>query len=177
MAVKLNLLPQGTSVTGTLGKVLKTTKMLGVIFIAFFLIFTLGISAFLIISTISLRNLNSDIDSLKSQISTLESTEQQAVLLKDRLAKIKTALAVPSSIKNLDGANPYISNLPPTASLTELNIDPQKVDFSIQFGSSNDLSVFLRDLSDTKNFPVGVLTSYSFNPITGYLISVRLSNK
>jgi Tfp pilus assembly protein PilN len=177
MAVKLNLLPQGTSATGTLGKVLKTTKMFGVILIAFFLIFALGISAFFIVSSITLKNLNSDLDSLKSQISALESTEQQAVLLKDRLAKIKTALAIPSAIKNLEGVNPYVSNLPPAASLTELNVDAQKVDFSIQFGSTSDLSAFLRSLSETKNFPVGVLTEYSFNPASGYLVSVRLSNK
>lgn len=177
MAVKLNLLPPGVGVAGRVGKLLKIAKMLGVIAVAFFLIFTLGISALFILNTSTLNQLNSDVDSLKSKIVSLESTEQQAVLLKDRVGKIKLVLGFPSAIGNLDKVNSFVASLPPTATLSELDVDPQNVDFSVQFTSINDLSTFLRTLADTKLFPSGVLTSFGFNPATGYALSVRLANK
>lgn len=163
--------------TGTLGKALKTTKMLGVIAIAFFLVFTLAISAFFILSTITLGSLNSDNDSLKAQVSALQSTETQVVLLKDRVGKIKTALNVPSAIKNLDSVTPFVSSLGPTASLNELDVDSQKVDFSVLFASTADLSTFLKTLTNSTTFTSEVMTSFGYSPTSGYLLGVRLTGK
>lgn len=177
MAVKLNLLPPGAGVTGRLGKFLNTTRMLGVISLAFFLVFALGISAFFIFSTATVSSLNRDVDALKSQISTLETTETQAVLLKDRLGKIKTALNLPSSVKNLDAAAPLISNLSPTASLNAFDVDPQKADLSIVFTTTSDTSAFIKSLSVSKNFTTATLMSYSYSPSGGILVGVRLIPK
>lgn len=177
MAIKLNLLPPETRATGTLAKVLNTTRMLGVIGIAFFLVFTLGISAFFILSTVTLNGLNSNIGSLKSQIAALETTETQVVLLKDRIGKINTALNLPNSIKNLDVVNPVISNLSPSTSLSELDVDTQKVDISMIFTSNADTSAFIKSLSDSQNFKTATLTTFSYSPGGGILVGVRLIPK
>ena len=177
MAIKLNLLPPEARVTGTLGKVLNTTRMLGVIGVAFFLVFTLGISAFFILSTVTLNNLNSNLDALKSQITALQTTETQAVLLKDRIGKIKTALSLPNSVKNLDTTNPIISSLGPAASLGELDVDSQKVDLSLVFTSNVDTSAFIKSLSDSQSFTTATLTSFSYSPAGGILVGVRLIPK
>jgi Tfp pilus assembly protein PilN len=176
MAVKLNLLPQGTSISGSLGKALKLTKMLGVIAAAFFLVFALGLSALFILNTITLNRLNSDVNTLKGQITALESTEQKAVLLKDRLSKIKTALLLPSAVPNLDKVNSLVAALPPATILSELNVDPQKVDLTIRFNATGDLSTFMKSLATSKSFTSVVLTTFGYNPSSGYTVGVRLSS-
>lgn len=177
MAVKLNLLPQGAGITGELGKTLKLTRMLGVIAVAFFLVFTIGISAFFVLSTLTLKNLNSDLDSLKSQISTQEATEQKVVLLKDRLAKIKTALATPGALKNFDTVIPYVSGLGAGSTISTLDVSPEKVTLSLVFTTRAGVSDFTSSLSTSKNFSSAVLTSFVFNPAAGYQVNVNLTAK
>ena len=99
MATKINLLPPGFGVTGNLGKILKAVRMVGVIGLAFFLVFGLGISIYFIVSTITFNALKSETNSLKEQVKTLQTTEQQIVLLKDRIGKINMALGLPEAIK------------------------------------------------------------------------------
>ena len=187
MVIRINLLPPGFGVTGNLGKVLKLARMLGVIGAAFFLVFGLGISTFFIVSTITFNGLKSETDSLKAQIKALQETEQQVVLLKDRIGKINAALGLPEAIKNLDAIEPFISNLSSSASLNELDIDAQKIDLSLQFRSSADTSAFIKSLSDTKSlsdmkslpdskvFTSVVLTSFGYDPTNGYTVSVRMT--
>src|SRR3989344_8584630 len=133
MATKINLLPPGFGVTGNLGKILKAVRMVCVIGLAFFLVFGLGISIYFIVSTITFNALKSETNSLKEQVKTLQTTEQQIVLLKDRVGKINTVLSFPEAIKNLDAIEPFISNLSSSASLNQLEIDAQKIDLSFQF--------------------------------------------
>lgn len=177
MAVKLNLLPPGVGVTGSMSKALNTTRMLGVIALAFFLLFTLGISGFFILNTVTLNNLNSDVDSLKSRLASLQTVETQTVLLKDRLGKIKTAFALPDSRKNLDAVNPLLSGLGPSATLSELNVDPAKADISLTFTSNADTSAFMSSLAGSQNFASATLTTYSFSPVGGILVGVRIVPK
>ena len=175
MANKINLLPPGINIGGSLGKILKLTRMLGVISVALFLIFALGISVYLIISTITMNGLNSETDSLKVQVKALESTEQQVVLLKDRIGKINIALAQPEALKNLDDVEPFISGLGPSTSLSQLDIDPQKVDLSLNFKSTLDTSTFIKSLSDSNTFKSIVLMSFGYYPTSGYSVSVSLT--
>lgn len=175
MATKINLLPPGFGVTGELGKILKVARMLGVIGAALFLIFGLGISIFFIISTITFNGLKSQTDSLKTQIKALQETEQQMVLLKDRIGKISTALGFPEAIKNLDAIDPFISNLSPSASLNQLEIDPQKIELSLQFRSTADTSAFVKSLSESKDFTSVILTSFGYDPTNGYTVGVNIT--
>lgn len=177
MAIKVNLLPPEYTTTKGLARFLKAAQGLGVISIAFFLVFTLGISGFYIISSITLRSLNSDIDSLKNQISAQETSEQQIVLLKDRLSKIKTVLALPSSIENFKAATPYISSLSPTTSLSEATIDSQKIDMTLIVRSNADLVSLLQKFSGGNEFASVAMTNFTFSPSGGYLVGIRASKK
>ena len=174
MTIKLNLLPTEYVVTGTLGKVLKITRSLGVISIAAFLIFAVGLGAFFVISSFQLRNISTEVQDLKSQISTKEQSEQQIVLLKDRIKKIKTVQGLPNSFKNLGNIDPVVSTLTGSASLTELSTDSTKVDMSINFKSNSELAAFLQNLNSVKVFKSILMTTFGFNPASGYLISIRL---
>jgi Tfp pilus assembly protein PilN len=175
MTIRINLLPPEYAVSGPLGKLLKTTRMLGVIALGAFLVFALGLAAFFIFSSFQLRALKANEDKLKSDIASSETSEQQIVLLKDRLAKVKIAQSTQSGVKNLEKIDPFIAGLSGSTILTELDVDSQKVDLSILFKSNNELSTFLKTLTDSKVFQSVVLTSFGFNPLTGYLVTIRLN--
>ncbi|KKR69655.1 MAG: hypothetical protein UU12_C0040G0013 [Candidatus Woesebacteria bacterium GW2011_GWA2_40_7b] len=175
MATKINLLPPGFGVTGNLGKILKAVRMVGVIGLAFFLVFGLGISIYFIVSTITFNALKSETNSLKEQVKTLQTTEQQIVLLKDRIGKINMALGLPEAIKNLIAIEPFISNLSSSASLNQLEIDAQKIDLSFQFRSTADTSAFIKSLSDMKDFRSVVLTSFGYDSTNGYTVGISIT--
>lgn len=177
MAIKLNLLPPKYGALGNVGKVLKATRALGVIAMALFFVFALAVSAFFIISTITINNLNSDVNSLKSQVTAQQTSEQQIVLVKDRIGKIKTVLATPDALKNLTAINTYISGLSGTTALTDLSIDPLKVDMSLTFRTNADLTNFMTQISQDKNFGSIALTSFGFAAATGYSVEITTANK
>ncbi|QQG41385.1 MAG: hypothetical protein HYV90_04475 [Candidatus Woesebacteria bacterium] len=174
MAVTLNLLPAEYTVSGPLGKILKVVRMLNVILLSGFIIFGLGLAAFFVFSSIQLQGISSEVDALKSQIVSQEKTEQKAVLLKDRLSKIKAVQAVASSNKILNKIEPFLANIGQNSSLNELDIDPQKLDLTVIFRSNSELGVFLSTLRGSDVFKSVTLTTFGFNPASGYLAAFHI---
>ena len=162
MAVKVNLLPE--NLIGKKG----TTKVASVVK-------SITLVSFFLISSLTLKNLESDLDNLKTQIKAQETTEQRLVLLKDRLAKIKTTLTTPSVSGPLVGIKPILDSTPSEVSLSELNIDASKVDTSMIFRDSASLTNFFERLTNFKGFSRVTLTSFGFNPTAGYLVGIRFS--
>lgn len=177
MAIKLNLLPPEYGTLGQLGKILRVTRALGVISMALFFVFALGVSAFFVISTININNLNSEIDSLKAQVTAQQTTEQKIVLVKDRIGKIKTILASPDALKNLAAVSPYISGASGIESLPDLTIDPSKVDMILNFKTNSSLTNFISQISRDKNFTNVVLSSFNYSSTTGYSVEIAASSK
>lgn len=177
MAINLNLLPPEYGTLGNLGKILKVTRALGVIAMALFFVFALGVSGFFIASTIAINNLNSDVGALKSQVVAQQTSEQQIVLVKDRIGKIKTVLAKPDALKNLAAVNPYVSGLTPSTTLSDLSVDSDKVAFSLVFKNNADLTNFMSQISQDKNFGSVELTSFTFNSTSGYSVEITTATK
>lgn len=173
-AINLNLLPPEYSVSGPLGKSIKLIKSLNVIFLAVFLVFVLSASAFFLISSLSLKNMQSQEDGLKSQISAQETSEQQIVLLKDRLGKIKTLNSQNDNSQIVAALDPEVGSLPGSATLSDLSISSQKTEIAVIFSDANDFSSFLKGLTNSQKFKSIVLTSFGLNPLSGYLVSLKL---
>lgn len=174
MAIKLNLLPPELAVDKNLNIIIKTVRSLGIISIASFLIFIVGLVGFFIMSSITLKNLTSDIDVSKNKIIAQEASEQQIILLKDRINKISTIQNLPTSLKNIIAIEPFLANLSPDSLLSELDIDSQKAQLLLNFKSNNDLGTFFRNLSGSEVFKSVVLSSFSLNPATGYSVSINI---
>ncbi len=173
MAVTLNLLPPELAVSGPLGKVLKTVRMINVILLAGFIVFSLGLFGFFIFSRIELNSATSANDQLKNQILAQEQSETQIVLLKDRIGKIKTIQNIPSSIKNFQNVEPYVTALGSDSTLSELNVDSQKTDITVLFKSNSGLSDFIQSLKSSQVFTSINISSFGFNPLSGYLVTVN----
>lgn len=177
MTIKLNLLPPELAVDKKTASILKSVRAFNLIFTALFVIFTIGLSAYFIFASIMLKNKLASVDSLKNKIKTLQTSEQQMVLLKDRIKKINTAQAKSSSLTNLDAIDPILSTLSQESQITELNVDIAKIVFLISFKSTSDLTNFFENLSKSTGFKSATLTSFGFNPITGYLAGISVIPK
>ena len=174
MAIKVNLIPPEHAVSSSLSKLLKTTRSLGIIFLAGFLLFAAGVSAFFLISSLSLRSLQEEISLLETQIKDQEASEQQIVLLKDRIAKINAVLKLPDSTENLISIDPFLPSSSANSLVNELSVNSQKIDLSVNIRSNADLTAFLKGLSESGMFKSIVLSSFGFNPVGGYLVSVSV---
>ena len=177
MAVSLNLLPQELSIGRGLTQVIKVIRAINVVAIAVFAIFLVGAGIFYAVSSFELVSLTSQNNGLISQIKAEQATEQKLILLKDRIAKIKLAYSSDSLTKQIGLVAPLLSQLPPSASVTELNLDTNKISASILFKSAGDISSFFQNIYSSKTFGGVTLTSFGFNPTTGYLVSLNLSGK
>ncbi|HET7098791.1 MAG TPA: hypothetical protein VFI61_00995 [Patescibacteria group bacterium] len=177
MAITLNLLPPELAVDKKLGSLLKGVRAMGIILLALFLVFILGVGGIFVVSTISLRSTNASLDQLKVQISSQEKTEQKLVLLKDRIKNIGVVNAKPGSLKSLNSIEPLLLTLSPDSTVTELNIDPVKVSLTINFRSNQDLSDFFENITKSEQFKSVILSSFGYNPGTGYLAGITILNQ
>lgn len=175
MAVKVNLLPNELKVGKGVLRILRIIRMFGVISLGVFLVFGLGVAIFFILSSVALNNLNKTNDVLTSQIQSLETSETQMVLLKDRIGKIKIVQNLPSAAKNLDSINSLIASIPSSDPVNGLELTPSKISMSINFNSNSDLSGFLKSLSSSSSFQAISLTSFTFNPVSGYLVGIDIT--
>ena len=83
----------------------------------------------------------------------------------------------PSVIPALEEVNLILSSLSSDSTVSELAVNSTKIDVSLAFRSPGDLSGFLANLKNSTFFKSIVLTSFGFNPQTGYLVAVRLTLK
>ncbi len=177
MAIKLNLLPPELAIDKNLSATLKIARSVGVILIALFLVFAVGTVAVFVISSVTLKNLNADIDKTTKQISASETSEQQIVLLKDRVGKIKIVQDLPSAFNNLIAIEPFLPITSPDSEVNELSVDSQKIALSLSFKSNDSLSSFLNTLSSSKALKSVIVSSLSLSPLVGYSLGVNITTK
>lgn len=175
MAIKVNLLPPEYSVSGPLSKALKTLRTLNVILLAAFIIFATGLGGYILFSVFQQRSLNEQEAQLKAQVTAQQQSEQQLVLMKDRLGKIQTLKTVSGAEENLEKIDPLVASITGDNLLTELEVDSRKIDLSVLIRTNSQLSAFLGSLRSQEVFNTIVLSSFGFNPASGYLVSLNLN--
>lgn len=177
MPIKVNLLPTEQRVGKGLQRVLRITRMLGVISLGVFIVFSLALGGFFIFKSVQLSDLKSTNASLASKIAGLETSETKMVLLKDRLGKIKSLQNIPTSLNNLNSINSLLEPAGTSSTVNDLSVAPNKVSASINFKNNTDLDAFLSGVSESTGFKTVSLSSFSFNPTTGYLVNITAVGK
>lgn len=175
MAITLNLVPEEQAVSSGFRKAAGIARTLTVVFTAVLLIFIIGIIFYLVLNNNKLKELVSETDSLKSKISSLEVSEQQIILLKDRIGKIQSLAQLPSAGRNLSSVSTILSQLPSEVGVTELSLDSKKIDLSLKFKSNYNLSQFMDFAKNSEVFKSVVMSSFGMSPSSGYLVSLDLS--
>jgi len=177
MAVKLNLLPENFSLPGPMRQLVKVARPLNVILLLLFLVTALGMGGFFIFSSVSLNGLVSENNNLKKQIQAQSVAQQQIVLLKDRLAQIKLAQAVPNATKNLNKVDPILALVKNDSLLSELVVDFQKTTASIIFKSNSDLTDFFKSVSSNSDYSNISLGTFNYSPVIGYQVNLGFVSK
>src|SRR3990172_8063149 len=86
----INLLPQEFKPKGYVVTVSHTLRKVAVLLLTVFLVGSVAILGAFIFTSQRIKGSNSMQEELKTEIETLEATEQRLILLKDRLDKVKT---------------------------------------------------------------------------------------
>jgi len=177
MPVKFNLLPEEQRVNRSLYNFLKLTRSLGTIFLAMLILSLGGCLAFFTISYFRLKNIEKLKVATTSEIHTYEVSEQQLVLLKDRIGKIDAILASPNAQDNLNKSKGLLDIVGGNTLLNDLTIDPAKIEMTLMFVDNADIGGFFDSISRSGQFNLVKMQSLGLNPNIGYSATFDLEPK
>lgn len=172
---KINLLPDKLlAKTGTR----KVANLLGRIAIPALSVFFVGVVAgvgYLIVLNVQLKNLNSKKSQLMTSVESLETTEQQIVLVKDRIQKVNKVLGENNTEASVESFyNSVLSFVPPGVRVTEAKVTDESTTVSFIVTSSLSLTSLFANMTSSGDFSKIRLESLSFSPSLGYLVSVEM---
>ena len=170
----LNLLPQDLRVSKGVGGIVKVIKSLNVILAVLFLISALIVVALFVIGSLRLNSVLSEVDQLKSQVKAQETSEQQLVLIKDRLAKISYARGYANAKDSLQNASLLLNNMTGGVTVNSMNITSVKTDLSLTILSNDELSILMDNLKNSDKFKSIDVYSFEYNKNIGYQIKANL---
>ena len=173
----INLLPTDLSPKGPVVKIAALVRSVAVISFSLLLITGLGISAFFIVNSLQIKNLNSANEELKGSIKSLEVTEQGLVLVRDRLGKVKQVLAQDSGADETAGLSKFITQVPQGVEMQEAIISKDGVETTFLATASTSLVQLMAGIISQESFKSVELVSFSFNPNAGYVASFNLKTK
>ncbi len=174
--MEINLLPIELSPSRGAAKFAKTLNRITIIVTGIFLFISLVGVIFIVFFSIQIGSSVTKQTTLKSNIQSLEGTEQKLFLIKDRIDKIKFALASKNAEDALEiMVNQPLSNLPSTVSVNSVQIDSTTTKFSVLSTDSLGMATFLNTLVTSGIYKNLTLTSFVFNPERGYVITLEIS--
>jgi len=150
---------------------------MGVIGVAAFLAFGIGIGVFIIFSTVSLNGINASITRLKAQVSSQQKSEQLIILLKDRIAKTASVQSMPGSLVNLQAIEPFLLGLSGSSYINQMSVGPESLTLSVNLKTNTDLSTFIKSCQGSDVFKSVNLTSFNLSPATGYSVEITALKK
>ena len=170
---KINLLPIELSPSRGSVKIAATIKKTTIIVSGIFLFGVLIGVMFILLLTSQAGALSAKEKTLTQNIQSLQSTEQQLFLVKDRISKIKQVYSSPGAETSFDSLNTILTNLPPNVSVDSVEIDTTKTKFSVLSKDSLGMATFLNSLVTNGTYKNLTLTGFIFTPDRGYLITLE----
>lgn len=177
-ASNINLLPVDLSAKSGVAKTAALLKRVSFFMVATFLVLGFLAGAFIVFFSIQLDSVAKTNQNLTSQIATLEVTEQKTVLIKDRLQKVKSLQSQKDVLAGVGIIKKITDSLPVGVSLADANLDTSGVaEFSFNVTDSGTLVNFLANLIALPDYKTLVIKSFSFTPVTGYLVTFEATAK
>lgn len=170
----INLLPTDLSPRSSTVKVADTAKKIAIAIFALIVVFAIAAIIFFMTISVQIRNLSGKNEQLRASVSSLEETEQRLVLIRDRLKKVEAVQAKDTTSIQLEPLKEILPNFPPTVTLRELSVFSRETEMSFTINSSPDLARVLANIMAGDYYKRIELSSFSFNPSSGYFISLKL---
>ena len=173
----INLLPSQLVLKGRDKVLVEGLKKF--VFIGFIILIatSLIIAAYLIYLSLRIRSSVGSEEVLKSEVSSLQQTEQGLFLIKDRITRIKSIYAKESVDGQIAKLTGFIQGASADFRISEIQISAQRVNLSVIFPSSGEFGLFYKSLINANLYPNVTLKALSFNPSLGYIVSFELSQK
>lgn len=169
----INLLPTDLTPKGPVVKLANTLKLISYIAFSVLVITGIGLIAFFVINSLSIRSTNSQNEELKTSIESLEETEQGIVLVKDRLNKAKSLLGEKSGREEAQALSNLMPQIGADATLIEAIVDKAEFETTFVTLSSSVLSQLMATVVVQDTYKGIELISFSYNPNAGYVVGFK----
>jgi|WetSurSiteA1Bulk_404760.scaffolds.fasta_scaffold00731_6 hypothetical protein len=163
-----NLLPTELTPKGSLQKIANLIKKFSTIGFAVFIVGAVAMLSFYLINYFQLKNIVAEQKKLETSVKSLQKTEQQLILIRDRIAKAKTIWATETVIDNLNAYKKLINNLTSDIAFNDVAVDAKKTALSISINNSTSLSQFMSQLVSQNIYESIILKSFTFSQKAGY---------
>jgi hypothetical protein len=173
---KINLLPPDLGPSASVLKFINFAKKITIILgLIFFVCGTLLVGYILVLKMEVQASVKRS-DGLKSSISAFKQTEQSLYLLKERIGKVKSLFAKETSDQSLASSSSlFVSHS--GINLTQATTSQGKISVSGSSQSTSSLGNFFESIIANDSYANIKLTSFIFNPKTGYVFSLDFSLK
>jgi Tfp pilus assembly protein PilN len=173
--LRINLLPAEYAASSPIRKTADVFKQIAIAGFSLLILFLIASGIYLFFLNAQVRSSLASQEELKNSIKSLEQTEQRLVLVKDRVAKVKTVLGkktVDSSIADLKSLT---VNLPEDVTVSEADVTPQITEITFSARSSSGLVKLMSNLVLLDSYKRIELKSFSFTPTLGYRVTFKLT--
>jgi len=173
MSQKINLLPEDLTRGGGVDRLSKLLRKIASVGLFVFIILSAAGALVLFFLTRTLTDTTNKAQIAKENIRNLEGTEEQLILVRDRVIKINLLLEDRSNEPILNKQKEVLESLPSEILFSESKVEQEES--SIELSSVS--SIAIKDLMNTlKNLELKklILISMNFNPIVGYQLTFEL---
>jgi Tfp pilus assembly protein PilN len=171
---EINLLPVAIGAKTVALKMASRLKQIAVAAVTVFLVLTGAVLAYFLIVSQQLRTIKANQENLKGTLASLSTSEQQYVLVKDRVRKISQVRDTLDIEEGVGKFEKLQSLLPASIVVSEIEVKKDITEISLTAASSRDIVNFFESLLASETYKKIVLKSFSFNPSTGFLINLEV---
>ncbi len=173
---KINLLPPDLGPNASVLKFLNAAKKIAFVIGLLFFVAGVILIAYIVILQMEIKSIEKRSDVLKNSITAYQSTEQTLYLLKERAEKISKLFTKETKEEPLiAGENLFITNY--GINFSDATASLGKISVSGSAASTQTLNYFFENIFLDDTYKSIKLTSFSYNPKTGYLFSLDLNLK
>jgi len=174
MDKKINLIPEELTVPSSVVKLTKLINKFSIVSVISLILTLLVMISLFVYFSFNLKNLDSSNSSLKADVVSLEKTEQQLLLTKDKLSKILLVKSLNSADTNFENYKEFkaVASEFPDLSLGESEINSKGMEISVSSNNTSSFIAFLKKIGEFNKFPNASITSLNYSPDKGLLLNL-----
>lgn len=178
MKQAINLLPPDLGPQRGFLKLSRVLKNLSILSFFIFLVIFMVSLAFYFLASSELKDQTAKNEQLKQEVRALEQTESALVVLKDRLGKIEAVYNLSQAfLQKIKGMTTFLANLAPEIAVSEISLDAESTELSLRAESLASLTGLFSQVYGSQEYKSAVLSSFSYNPSSGYSLVLILKEK
>jgi len=171
----INLLTKRLAPAGSVVKLAKGMKIFAVVgTVLFFVAMVVMITIFVADSTSLAKSINNQ-ETLTISIKSMETTEIEYTVVKDRVSSIKTIFDAGNVVDDLEDLLSLTNTIPKETEISHAEINKKSTKLSFRSPNSSNLVETFAKVVSTERYKTVILETFSYNPDKGYIIELEMS--